>query len=69
MDNSAFLQFIWKTDVVESWIGRCHTIDFSFITWYFYIFEMASVVDFEAFHDVLYEICMYVVLIFFIAFC
>lgn len=21
VDNSAFLQFIWKTDVVESWIG------------------------------------------------
>lgn len=21
IDNSAFLQFIWKTDVVESWIG------------------------------------------------
>ena len=21
-DNSAFLQFIWKTDVVESWIGK-----------------------------------------------
>lgn len=21
-DNSAFLQFIWKTDVVESWIGE-----------------------------------------------
>ena len=23
VDNSAFLQFIWKTDVVESWIGQC----------------------------------------------
>lgn len=23
IDNSAFLQFIWKTDVVESWIGEC----------------------------------------------
>lgn len=22
VDNSAFLQFMWKTDVVESWIGR-----------------------------------------------
>ena len=22
IDNSAFLQFIWKTDVVESWIGQ-----------------------------------------------
>ena len=22
IDNSAFLQFIWKTDVVESWIGK-----------------------------------------------
>lgn len=22
VDNSAFLQFIWKTDVVESWIGE-----------------------------------------------
>ncbi len=21
-DNSAFLQFIWKADVVESWIGK-----------------------------------------------
>lgn len=21
VDNSAFLQFMWKTDVVESWIG------------------------------------------------
>jgi spectrin alpha len=23
VDNSAFLQFMWKTDVVESWIGKC----------------------------------------------
>lgn len=22
VDNSAFLQFMWKTDVVESWIGK-----------------------------------------------
>ena len=22
IDNSAFVQFIWKTDVVESWIGE-----------------------------------------------
>ena len=22
-DNSAFLQFNWKADVVESWIGKC----------------------------------------------
>lgn len=22
-ENSAFLQFNWKADVVESWIGRC----------------------------------------------
>ena len=24
-DNSAFLQFNWKADVVESWIGRSKT--------------------------------------------
>ena len=23
VDNSAFLQFMWKTDVVDSWIGQC----------------------------------------------
>ena len=23
-DNSAFLQFNWKADVVESWIGACN---------------------------------------------
>lgn len=22
VDNSAFLQFMWKTDVVDSWIGK-----------------------------------------------
>ena len=31
-DNSAFLQFNWKADVVESWIGRSKTF------FYFYIF-------------------------------
>lgn len=25
MDNSAFLQFLWKTDVVESWIADKET--------------------------------------------
>lgn len=25
VDNSAFLQFIWKTDVVESWIADKET--------------------------------------------
>ena len=27
IDNSAFLQFIWKTDVVESWIGKSSATD------------------------------------------
>ena len=25
-DNSAFLQFMWKTDVVDSWIGESNTL-------------------------------------------
>ena len=38
-DNSAFLQFIWKTDVVESWIGEHptqHTQQASSITRCYY---------------------------------
>ena len=26
IDNSAFVQFIWKTDVVESWIGEFYNL-------------------------------------------
>ena len=35
-DNSAFLQFNWKADVVESWIGM-------FKFWGFFVFLLAQI--------------------------
>ena len=35
-DNSAFLQFNWKADVVESWIGM-------FKFWVFFVFLLAQI--------------------------
>ena len=43
-DNSAFLQFNWKADVVESWIGRHIPPRNLFVLFHFEGISMATLV-------------------------